>query len=330
MLEQYSRILVTGGLGFVGTHLVNMLLRLNKEGVIVDNNLTLLRTAVPQNMTLVQADIRHSSQLPDAMQGAELVFHVAGNSSGTLSVTHPRFDFETNALGTFNVVEAAFAAGVRRLVYISSASVYGRPQFFPIHEQHPTQPFIPYGTSKLTGELICLSFFQAYGFPIVIARPFCVYGPGENPKLALVEVTRYLRWHLNQQPMQIVGDMHRKTRDFIHISDLIQALLLIADKANAGEIFNVGTGEETSLRELTEVIGSVTGRMPVIHEISDLTDDTYRLVADIAKVRSLGYTPKTLLFEGIKQLAAELGENPELPGGLTLFRKGQTAEKDEY
>ena len=326
MLEQYGKVLVTGGLGFIGTHLVNELLSLKKDVVIVDNYGTALHKTFPQGVTLIEADIRHPQQIAEAVMGAELIFHVAGNSNGSISVENLRFDFESNAIGTFNVLEGAFKAGAKRVLYVSSASVYGPPQYYPMNEQHPTRPFVPYGASKLTGELASLSFFHAKGLPVVIARPFCVYGPGENPKIALVEVSRYLRWHLNQQPIQIVGDIKHKTRDFVHVSDLVQGFLLIADKAEAGEVFNVGSGEETSMEQLVDVIGQVTAQTPRISQISHITQDTYRLVANIAKLRSLGYTPRVSLVDGVRQLVPELGEHPALPSGETIFEQGQKAE----
>jgi len=327
MLDQYSKILVTGGCGFIGRHLVKALLSEDKRVVILDNLSTALSETPPPGATLERGDVRDPGQLIELAKEAELIFHLAANANGSVSIEDPRLDFETNAMGTFNILEAALSARTKRFVYVCSASVYGMPQRFPMDEQHPTRPFVPYGASKLAGELCCLSFFKAHGLPVVIARPFCVYGPGENPRLALVEVSRYLRWHLNQRPIHIVGDANRKTRDFVHVSDLVQGLLLIADKANAGEVFNLGSGEEVSMRQLTEAIGSATGRTAVIDEISEVTEDTYRLVADISKIRSLGYVPRTSLVEGVKQLAVELGENPQMPSGTTIFKKGQKAEK---
>ncbi len=326
MLDSYRVILVTGGIGFLGRHLVDALLALHKDVVILDNLSTALNATAPPGATLIRGEIRDPQSAIQAVQGAELIFHVAANANGTLSVENPRCDFETNALGTFNVLEAALRAGVKRFVYLSSASVYGRPQRSPMDEEHPTKPFVPYGASKLAGELCCRAFFEAYSLPVVTARPFCVYGPGENPKTALVEVSRYLRWHLNDRPIPIIGDPDRKTRDFVHVSDAVQGLLLIADKAEAGEIFNLGSGQEVSMRQLVEIIGSVTRQTPEIEEISHVTEDTYRLVGDISKIRSLGYAPRVSLVEGVKQLAAELGESPELPGGATIFRRSQRAE----
>ncbi len=326
MLEQYSKIVVTGGLGFIGTHLMNELLSLKKDVVIVDIQSTTLHKMVPQGATLIEADIRHPEQTAEAVMGAELIFHVAGNSNGSISVENLRFDFESNAGGTFNVLEGALRAGTKRVLYVSSASVYGKPHYSPLDEQHPTKPFVPYGASKLAGELASLAFFHAKDLPVVIARPFCVYGPGENPKRALVEVSRYLRWHLNHQPIQLVGDWKQKTRDFVHVSDLVRGFLLIADKAAAGEVFNVGSGEETSMEKLVDVIGQVTSQTPRVHQIPSITHDTYRHVANIAKLRSLGYTPYVSLIHGVRQLVHELGDHPELPSGATIFKSGQQAE----
>ena len=327
MLDEYGRTLVTGGAGFIGSHLVDALSALGKEVVAFDKLSTASEENVPSGATLVRGDVRNPEQIAEAAKGADLIFHLAANANGTVSINDPRLDFETNALGTFNVLDGALKAWVRKFVYLSSASVYGTPQRFPMGEDHPTKPFVPYGASKLAGEICCRSFFDTYGLPLVIGRPFCVYGPRENPQLALVEVSRYLRWHLNGRPIQIVGDVDRKTRDFVHVSDVIQGLLLIADGASAGEVFNLGSGEEVTMRDLTDVIGSVTGRSAVVDAIPEITEDTYRLVGDISKIRSLGYAPRVSLVDGVRQLAEQLGERPEIPAGPTIFKRGQEAEK---
>jgi UDP-glucose 4-epimerase len=322
----FGRVLVTGGLGFIGRHLVEALSREGADVTILDIS-DGTGPSSEGRASLLRSDIRDPADIGRAASGADLVFHVAGNASGTISVLDPRLDFETNALGTFNVANAASRAGVGRLVYVSSASVYGRPERFPIDEEHPTRPFVPYGASKLAGELASLSFFDATGLPVVVARPFCVYGPGEDPKRSLVEPSRYLRWHLNQRPIQVVGDIDRKTRDFIHVSDLVAGLLVLAAAGAPGEIYNVGSGEEVSMRQLAEVIGEATHREPAIESIPEIADDTYRLVADVSKLKALGYQPKKSLPAGIAELALELGENPEIPTHQTIFRRGQRAEQ---
>jgi nucleoside-diphosphate-sugar epimerase len=326
VLAGYAKVIVTGGLGFVGGHLVQALLSLGKDVTVLDNASTAPRSALRPGATFVDADITSAEQVKKALVGADMVFHLAGNSSGTRSVLDPRFDFETNVVGTFNVLEASLSAGARRLLYVSSASVYGVPQRFPMAEDHPTRPFVPYGASKLSGELASLAMFHAVGLPVVAARPFCIYGPGENPEVALVEVTRYLRWHLNGRAIEVVGDPDHKTRDLVHVSDVVSALVLIADRAPAGEVYNVGSGEETSMRELTSIIGDVTGRPASVTELLEITQDTYRLVGDIAKLRALGFSPQMSLFAGVQALASELGSSPELPGVATVFHTGQRAE----
>ncbi|CAN5162869.1 hypothetical protein BH18ACT4_BH18ACT4_05640 [soil metagenome] len=170
---------------------------------------------------------------------------------------------------------------------------------------------------------------HATGLPVVVGRPFCVYGPGENPDIALVEVARYLRWHLTGRAIEVVGDCDRKKRDFVHVSDLVSALVLIADGAPAGEVYNIGSGEETSMRELASMIGTVTARPVSLENLRDVTEDTYRLVADVSKLRELGFAPRISLAAGVTALACELGPAPELPRTATIFRAGQEAERTQ-
>lgn len=326
MLDNYHSFLVTGGLGFAGRHLTETLLRLGKEVTVLDNIRTATDTHPPLGAMLRIADIRDSREVAEAVTGVDVVFHLAANANGTLSITHPRLDFETNTVGTFSLAERLLGGDIQRFVYVSSASVYGRPRHFPIDEDHPTRPFVPYGASKLSGEVTCLALHHACGLPVVVGRPFCVYGPGTNPQEEMVEVGRYLRWHLNDQPIQIVGDLERKTRDFVHVSDLVAGLLVIADRGGLGEVFNIGSGQEISMRQLVEMIADATGRTPALRVISDIADDTYRLVADISKLEELGYRPTKPFGEGVRELADQLGPAPELPGTPTIFVRGQQSE----
>lgn len=326
VLDNYHSFLVTGGLGFVGRHLTEALLALGKEVTVLDNTRTATDTRPPPGTTLRIADIRHSHEVAEALIGVDVVFHLAANANGSLSITQPRLDFETNTVGTFSLAESILDSDIRRFVYVSSASVYGRPQRFPMDEDHPTRPFVPYGASKLSGEVTCLALHHACGLPVVVGRPFCIYGPGTNPHEEMVEVGRYLRWHLNDQPIQVIGDLDGKTRDFVHVSDLVNGLLLIADRARTGEVFNIGSGQEISMRQLVETIGAATGREPALRVISEITDDTYRLVADVSKLEGLGYRPAMHFGKGIRELADQLGPAPELPDSPTIFVRGQRAE----
>ncbi len=323
MLDQYRHILVTGGLGFVGRHLVRSLCRLKKQIRVLDLHVAMTEPDVPSEVDLVKGDVRIAQDVRAACEGVDLIFHTAANANGSISVEDLRFDFDTNVQGTLNVLEAAKEVGVQRMVYMSSAAVYGTPQRFPMDEAHPTRPFIPYGVSKLAGELYALAYHETYGLPVVAGRPFCVYGPGENPKTALVEVARYVRWHLNEQPIQIVGDSRKKTRDFVHVSDLAAALLILANCGELGQVYNIGSGQEISMYDVAQVIGEASGRAAEIHEISQIMEDTFRLVGDISKLSQLGYSPQMPILEGVTQLVQALGPYPELPGSETIFKPAQ-------
>ncbi|MEE9181272.1 MAG: NAD-dependent epimerase/dehydratase family protein [candidate division NC10 bacterium] len=321
------KALVTGGAGFIGRHLLRALLEAGQDVRVLDNLSSGSEASIPERADFHRGDILNPQDVAAAMSGCDIVYHLAGNASGTLSVENPRFDFEANAVGTFNLLEAALAGDVRRFVYVSSASVYGVPRRFPIDEEHPLSPFVPYGASKLVGERYCRTYLDTYGLPSVIARPFCVYGPGENPELALVEVARYLRWHLNGATIQIVGDADRKTRDFVHVDDVVRGLLILAESGKAGEAYNIGSGEETSMRQLADLVGSFTDREVDLAEIREVMEDTYRLVASVSKLAHLGYSPTMSLERGVRQLAEEMGASTALPMGSTIFHPGQAAEE---
>ena len=323
MLDKYQKALVTGGCGFIGSHLTEALLSLGKEVSVFDNCSSGTEENLAPGAHLSKGDLRAPEEIAEAVKGAEVVFHLAANASGTRSIIDPLYDFEVNTRGTINLLAAAVEAKVKKVVYVSSAAVYGVPQAFPMAEDHPTEPFLPYGGSKLTSEVLCRTFSRVYELPVVIARPMAVYGPRENPESALVEIGRYLRWHLNGGPIKIVGDPDRKTRDFVHVSDMIRGLILLADRGSLGEAYNVASGGEVSMRQLADIIGSATDRPARIDVKQDIQEDTYRLVADISKIRSLGYDPQMSLEKGVKQLAEYLGENPTLPGGETIFNLGQ-------
>jgi UDP-glucose 4-epimerase len=302
--------------------------------VVVD----LTQFETPEDMPstrYVHADLRDYGSLLTALEGVDVVFHLAGNASGTVSVQNPRFDFEVNAMGTSNLGNAALECGVRKVVYMSSAIVYGTPLCTPIHEEHETRPFLPYGASKLAGELALRSLNETSGLPVVIARSFVIYGPGEDPRRAGGEVSQFLRWHLNGRPIPVAGDIDRKTRDFIHVEDLATALLVLADRGIDGGVYNVGSGEETSMRRLADVVGAATGSLAHLDADADVLEDSFRLVADTARLRDVGFEPRISLEEGIRLLAAELGEMPDLPTAKAVFRSSQlqievaVAEREE-
>jgi len=314
-----TRAIVTGGLGFVGSHLVHALAQAGAEVTIFD--VVEPRRPLPRRVSFRTVDLREPQSISRALAPADLVFHLAGNASGTVSVDRPRFDFETNAHGTFNLCEALLGTPVRRLTYLSSAMVYGRPETSPIAETHPLRPFLPYAASKLAGEHVVRSMYESFGLPAVVGRAFTLYGPGEDPRRAGGEVSQYLRWHLNSQPVPVAGDPDVKTRDFLHVSDLVAAVLAIATAGVEGEVYNLGSGSGTSMRQLVELLGEVTGRPAELAADTSVAEDTYPHVADVRKLRALGFQPRVSLADGVAALAAELGDRPELPSMPPVFRR---------
>lgn len=304
--------------------LVRELARLGKEVVVLDRGGN-GRPPLPDGVRTVHADVRDADAVTRALAdaAAEVVFNLAANASGTYSIANPRTDFEINALGTVNVATAAVSAGVSRFVHVSSASVYGTPQDVPLREASPTLPILPYGASKLAGEIACRAMHASHDLPVVAGRPFCVYGPGEDVARAEVEISRFLRWHLNGVPIRVLGDPDTKIRDFVSVHDVATALVTLADRATPGDVFNIGSGTEISLRELLDLIGSATGREPEIEQVEADSPDSYPLLADISRLRSLGWEPRVGLEEGLAELVPLLEADPRLPVVDSTLRADQ-------
>lgn len=259
------------------------------------------------------------------LRGVSHIFHLAGNPSGTRSVTNPLWDFQVNAVATTNLCQAAVAASVRRMVYVSSGMVYGVPQTCPIPEDHPPAPFIPYAASKLSAEYSTRAAAATYGLDVCIARPFTLYGPGEDPATSGGEVSQFLRWHLNDLPVPVTGDPDLKSRDFTHVDDAVAALRVIMERGEPGMSYNVGTGHETTLSELLDVIGRATGRLPRTTIDAQTTEDTYRHVADITRLQALGYRPSVSMDAGVRALVDALGPAPEIPTLPAVFTLASAA-----
>ncbi|MBP2403156.1 NAD-dependent epimerase/dehydratase family protein [Streptomyces syringium] len=326
-LYGHDEVAVTGGAGFVGRRLVAALSLLGKKVTVVDHAALGEDIASLPGVRHLRADLRDYGETLLALQGADVVFHLAGNASGTVSVENPRYDFHLNALATCNVGNAALELGVRRLVYLSSAIVYGTPQHSPIREDHPTGPFLPYGASKLSGELTLRSLQRTSGLPVVIGRSFVIYGPGEDPRRAGGEVSQFLRWQLNERPIPVVGDIDRKSRDFIHVDDLCRALITLADRGAEGEIYNLGTGSDVSMRELADTVAEATGRPALLEADVSSLEDSFALVADVSRLTALHFKPQITLLAGLRALAAELGRFPELPSAKAVFRREPPARR---
>jgi UDP-glucose 4-epimerase len=315
--DECSLVLVTGGSGFFGGRLAADLMAAGCAVRIADVRPP---SRCLRGAEYVRCDLSDEAQAARACRGATHIFHLAGNPSASRSVTDPLWDFTMNAVATAALCRGALAAAVRRMVLVSSGMVYGVPRACPIDEGHPVAPFVPYAASKLSAEHWARAAAATYGLDVSIARPFTLYGPGEDPATSGGEVSQFVRWHLNGRPIPVTGDPERKSRDFTHVSDAVAALRVIMDRGRAGATYNVGTGRETTLARLIDVIGRATGARPRTAVDRRTTEDTYRHVADIAALRALGYRPRTSLESGIRSLVCALGDRPQLPTLPTVFR----------
>jgi UDP-glucose 4-epimerase len=309
MLNEFKRIIVIGGGGFIGSHVCEELLQMGKEVIVFDNLSTGKEENVPKGSKFIKGDIKDLEQLKGVMNDndIDLVFHEAANISTPRSVEEPLYDLRENVLGTFNALYAALKSNVKRFIYASSAAVYGEPKYVPLDEKHPTEPISPYGVSKLAGERYCVAFYKTYGLKTVSLRFFNVYGPGENLKTTLDEVILYLNKMLSNRPITIFGDGNQ-TRDFVYVKDIVRAQLLAAEKDEAiSEVINVGTGIETSINELVKTIEEVTGHKAIINHAPLRNGEIKRSFGDISKAQKiLGYKPKFRLKEGIQELMNSL------------------------
>ncbi|MDH7487659.1 MAG: SDR family NAD(P)-dependent oxidoreductase [Anaerolineae bacterium] len=317
---QNQRVVVTGGAGFIGSELVRQLAAQGAQVVVVDNLVNGKRENLeglpPERVHLVVVDIRDGQRTADLMRGVDIVFHLA-----CLGVRHsihsPAENHEVNATATLQLLSAARTAGVKRFVYVSSSEVYGTARWVPMSEEHPTFPNTVYGASKLAGECYARAFYQTYGYPTVVVRPFNAYGPrchheGDSGEV----IPRFLLRCLAGLPMVVFGD-GTQTRDFTYVGDTARGILLagLADDA-VGQTINLGSGGEVTINDLAGEVAAVVGRSdaPVIHD-EPRPGDVLRLCADTTKARQLlGFEPEVTLREGLVRLRdwyLSLGRSPE-------------------
>jgi nucleoside-diphosphate-sugar epimerase len=305
------RALVTGGGGFIGSNLVEALLKRGDDVLVLDDFSTGRRdnlhaaaawAAGGGAFELLEGDVRDPDTVRRAVQGREVVLHHAAIPSVAQSVADPLTSHEVNVDGTLVLLLAARDAGVRRFVFASSSAVYGDSPALPKVETMPTDPISPYGLHKVTGETYCRLFHQLYGLPTVALRYFNVFGPRQDPTSEYSGViSRFIAAALRGQPATIFGD-GEQTRDFIFVEDVVQANLraTLAPEAAAGQVYNIARGERTSLLQLIELIGELTGRRIAPRRDPPRSGDIRQSRADVQKAASvLDFTPRVGLREGL-------------------------------
>ncbi len=295
-----KNVLVTGGAGFMGSHLVDRLVEDGLEVTAIDN----LQTGKPENLenakdkiTFIKGDTRDAELLKKTIDDVDVVFHIGANASVPYSVENPRYDFETNALGTFNILDASVNSNVKKVVYASSAAVYGEPEYIPIDEKHPLRPISPYGASKLGGESAGMAFKETYGLNFASIRIFNTYGP-RQPRYVMYDFIMKLK--KNPKKLEVLGT-GEQVRDYCYVSDMVDAFMLTAEKGDG--IYNAAGGVPTSIRELAELmVSEISPGAKIQYGGRTWKGDINILIADITKLKNLGFAPKVDIESGIKTM----------------------------
>ncbi len=298
-----KKAVVTGGAGFVGSHVVDALVADGFQVEVIDNLSGGKKENVHPKATLHVLDIRDYEKILPVIDGAEFVFHLAALPRVQYSIDYPEETNSVNIGGTLSVLRASHAGKVTRLVYAASSSAYGNQQTMPLSEDMPADPLSPYGLQKYVGELYAKVFADVYGLPTVSVRFFNVYGPRLDPEGAYALVIgKFLKQKKEGTPLTITGD-GEQTRDFTHITDIVRGMLAAAtsSKVGKGEVINLGRGQQTTVNKLAELIGG-----PSVHIPPRL--EPKHTKADIRKAKELlGWEPKVNLEEGVAELKQIFG-----------------------
>ncbi len=303
------RVLVTGGAGFIGSHIVEELLRAGAMVRVFDNfstgkreNLSFEGPISAGALEITEADLRDNEAVREAMHGMELVFHLAAFISVPQSMIDPQDCFNTNVTGTVMLLDAARQEGVRKVVLSSSTAVYGDTDRFPTDETTPLKPLSPYALSKQVNELYAKLYTQVFGLPVVALRYFNVYGPRQRPDSPYAAaIPIFVRHLVAEEPITIFGD-GKQSRDFIFVKDVVRANLMAADSDAAGEAFNICSGRETTLLDLLEELSGISTSQPQVTFTSPRPGDIYRSVGCPDKaLNAFGFKAETPLHTGLQQ-----------------------------
>jgi len=300
------KALVTGGAGFIGSNLVRTLVRDRHEVTVIDNFLSGYRSnlvALP-SVRLIEGDIRDEAKVNVAINGADVVFHLAACVGNKRSLDDPFTDSDINVLGTLRILEGARRAGVRKIVVSSSAAIFGELKTLPIREDHPVEPDTPYGASKLCEEKHCLAYAKLYGLEIVCLRYFNVYGPNQRFDAYGNAIPIFVFQLLQREPLNIFGD-GEQTRDFINVADVVQANIKAAHSHGVSGAFNLGSGSRITINSLVDLIAEASQLRPVVKHGPPRPGDVRHSLADISAARiAFGFEPTVTLNEGLYEYVA--------------------------
>jgi len=328
LAQQSLRILVAGGAGFIGSHIVDKLLKAEAEVTVLDNlytgqleNIELHKQN--RNLHFVKGDVRTFRLVKDIVRNVDAVFNEAAVVSVPRSVENPLLTNDVNVKGTLNLLKASLDSGAKRFIQASSASVYGDTKALPVQENMAAKPISPYAVSELAAENYAKVFYDVYGLETVCLRYFNVYGPRQTYSQYSGATTIFVNQLLRNQPPTILDD-GEQTRDFVYVEDVVSANMLALTKKNAvGEAFNIATGEATTINKLVQTLQKLmdnTDLKPVHRE--PRPSDIRQSYASIEKARKiLGYEPMYPLEKGLKKLVEWYKANSSQPQSPKKTRK---------
>lgn len=326
MKWENKAVLVTGGGGFIGSHLVERLLSLKaKVTVFVRYNsrgdfgfIDKIDTETIEGLEVVQGNLQDSDAIRSVVKGRDIVFHLGALISIPYSYVHPRENVDTNVIGTLNVISASRDFNVERIVHTSTSEVYGTAQYVPIDEKHPINPQSPYAASKASADYLARAFYYSFDTPIVIVRPFNTYGPRQSARAVIPTI---ITQALTQNEIRLGNT--KPTRDFTFVTDTVDGFIKAAEKEDiVGETINLGTNSEISIGDLANKITGIIGR-----DVKLLVDEdrlrpgkseVERLLVDNSKAKKLlNWEPTVPLGDGLRATISWLREN------ISLYKPGK-------
>ncbi len=303
-------ILITGGAGFIGSHLAEEYVKKKHTVKVLDdfssgtvNNIRGLLNF--KNFKLIRGDVRNKETIEKAMDNVDVVFHLAAQVHVDKSIIAPRYTFETNTFGTLNVLDSSLENDVELVIYASTSEVYGSAQSPSMDEKHPLNPASPYAASKAAADRLCFAYYNTYKLPVVIVRCFNTYGPRQSDTGYAAAIPKFIKRVMQGLPPVIYGD-GTQTRDYLYIKDTVKTydLVLNSNENLVGKTINFGTGREVSINELANKIVSLFGRkekLKPIH-VAPRPGEVKRLCADISLAKKeLGFEPKYDIITGLKE-----------------------------
>jgi len=307
-MSNTKRILVTGGAGFIGSHLTEDLVKSGFSVKIMDDFSTgsvnnIMHLFNYRNFKMIRGSITDKELVAKATSDVDVIFHLAAQVHVDRSIIEPRRTFDVNTFGTLNILDAALENNVELVAYASTSEVYGSALYAPMDENHPLNPASPYAASKAAADRLCFSYYNTYKLPVVIVRCFNTYGPRQKDSGYAAAIPKFLRKALTRLPPIIYGD-GLQTRDYMYVKDTVKAYKLVMNSYEKvlGQTINFGTGAEVSILDLAKTILELCGTKSVPVHTSPRPGEVTRLCADIKKAKELlGFKPDYTIKAGLKE-----------------------------